>query len=221
MNTFIERWNEDPRWRKQITNKMWHHLHEQATPHIMQQWHDLGRDIATGKIKLQNQKRPPKQREALYGRRALRPDNTAAGRRYAQSQEFQSRQRELASQDYTRRCDRGHPFRFWDPDYYSQCQTCWSWMGGTGIQIAQCVDPGHRQVRCLNCCCIAFQRNKRAGYRSGEMPAQDNHIPRTRYPWTPVHQESSPPQRRTTASSASSSSNWNSGSWWSSNSWWS
>ena len=61
-----------------------------------------------------------------------------------QTAEYRQQQHEIDAQQYTRRCDEGHPFTFSTPNWWSGCDTCHEWLYDTGIRIGQCNDSNHR-----------------------------------------------------------------------------
>ena len=70
---------------------------------------------------------------------------------------------------YIRRCDEGHHFSFYQPDWGTRCATCWEWLYDTPNSIGICRDVKHRQYRCHKCCQIAYWRNILNGHRHGDV----------------------------------------------------
>ena len=70
---------------------------------------------------------------------------------------------------YTRRCDEGHHFTFYQPDWGTRCGTCHEWLYDTTNSIGICRDVIHRQYRCLKCCQLAYWENILNGHRHGDI----------------------------------------------------
>ena len=102
---------------------------------------------------------------------------------------------------YTRRCDEGHRFTFYTPDWGSRCGTCHTWLYDTGTRIGLCNDSNHRQFRCMKCCQRAYWRNIRRGYKHGDIPRASRPAARARV----AQEDEQQPQQPQPSSSSSSS----------------